>query len=200
VEIQRKQKVKDTMKTIVSWIAPLLFVVLGSTHVLFGAAQPVFTVTASPVAVQLPAGGTATTEISVLSGDGYSGTVELACGNLPPKLSCTFMPSTLQLEAGAEVSSQLTIAAGKPQFVRASALGVLFLAMMPILGAMFSWRGPGAISKAALLLLFGSLMLFSGCQGLSSAPAGNQTYPIAVTATAPDGTSNSVQINVTVQQ
>jgi hypothetical protein len=157
-----------------------------------------FTIAANPGAMQLTGGGKATSEISLLSLNGFIGSVQLACQNLPPTMFCTFTPPVLQLEQGERTSSQLTIAAVQPKFVRPSAEGIMVLAMIPMLGGMFFWRGPGAISKAGLLLLLASLMLFSACGGLA-APAG-QTYPIAVLATASNGASNSVQISVTVQQ
>ena len=187
------------MKTYLSSIASLLFVVLGCIPALWGTVAPDFTVAANPAAVQLHVGGTATSEISSSSDNGFNGSAQLACQNLPPAMLCNFAPPALQLEGSAVVSSQLTISASQQQ---ASAVGsgqkFMVLAMIPILGGMFFWRGPGAISKAVLLLLLVGLMLFSGCQGL--APPSPKTYTIAVAATISDGTSHSVQMQVTVQQ
>ncbi len=187
------------MKTYLSSIASLLFVVLGCIQALLGAAAPGFTVAANPVAVQLPVGGTATSEISSSSDNGYSGSVQLACQNLPAAMSCNFTPPALQLDGATVVSSELTISSGQQQ---ASVLGsgqeFMVLAMIPILVGMFFWRRPGAISKAILLLVLAGPMLFSGCQGLAPAAPTPKTYTIAVTATAAEGTSESVNINVTV--
>ena len=186
------------MKTYLSSIASLLFVVLGCIQALLGAVQPDFAVTANPVAVQLQAGGKATSEISSSSDNGFNGSVQLACQSLPPTMVCNFTPPALQLEGAVVVSSQLTISATKTSAAMLD-FGQTFmvLAMIPILGGMFFWRGTHAISKAALPVLLASLMLFSGCQGLAPAP---KTYTIAVSATASDGTSHSVQMQVTVRQ
>ena len=188
------------MKTYLSSIASLLFVVLGCIQPLLGAVAPDYTVAANPVAVQLHVGGTATSEISSSSDNGFNGSVQLACQNLPPAMLCNFTPSALQLEGTTVVSSQLTISATKSSAgMFDSGQKFMVLAMIPILGGLLFWRGPRApaISKAALLVLLASLMLFSGCQGL--APPSPKTYTIAVTGTA-DGTSQSVQMQVTVQQ
>ncbi len=186
------------MKAYCSSIASLLFVVLGCIQALLGAVAPDFTVAANPVAVQLHVGGTATSEISSSSDNGYNGSVQLACQNLPEAMFCNFAPPALQLEGTTVVSSQLTISSTHQQ---ASTLGsgqkFMVLAMIPVLGGLFFWRGPRAPSRAALLLLLASLLLFGGCQGL--APPAPKTYTIAVTGTA-DGTSQSVQMQVTVQQ
>jgi len=118
-------------------------------------------------------------------------------------LSCAFTPSVLHVVEGAAVSSQLTIFATQSNAaLLGSGRAFMALAMIPILGGMFFWRGPRAISKAALLVLLASLMLFSGCQNLTpttTKPPG-QTYTITVTATAWNGISHSVQLQVTVQQ
>jgi hypothetical protein len=185
------------MKTYLSSIASLLLVVLGCIQALLAAPAPDFSVTADPVAVHLPAGGTATSEISSSSDNGFSGSVQLACQNLPAAMSCNFSPSTLTLDGATPVSSQLTFSSSQQQAsVLGSGQGFMVLAMIAILGGMFFWRGPGATNKAVLLLLLAGLMLFSGCQGL--APPASKTYTIDVTATAGDGTSHSAPINVTV--
>ncbi len=186
------------MKTYLSSIASLLFVVLGCIQALSGAVAPDFTVAANPVAVQLPVGGTATSEISSSGDNGFDGSVQLACQNLPPAMSCNFTPPALQVVGAAVVSSQLTISATQSNAAMLdSGQKFMVLAMIPILGGMFFRRGPRAISKAALLVLLATLMLFSGCQGI--APPSHKTYTIAVTGTA-YGTSHSVQMQVTVQQ
>lgn len=200
MEIQSRLKARGQMKTYLFSIASLLFVVLGCIQALLGAVQPDFAVAANPVAVQLPVGGTATSEISLSSDNGFSASVQLACQNLPPTMFCNFTPPALQLEGATVVSSQLTISATQSNAAMFySGQKFMVLAMIPILGGMFFWRGPRAISKAALLVLLASLMLFSGCQGLAP-PAPRKTYTIAVAATTSDGTSHSVQMQVTVQQ
>lgn len=162
---------------------------------------PDFTVAANPQAVNVTPGGTATTAISVLSSNGFIGSVQLACQNLPKTLSCAFTPSVLHLVKGARASSQLTISAAHSNALAfVSGQGFMVLAIIPILGGMFFWRVPRAISKSALLALLASLMLFSGCQGLAPNKNPGQTYTITIAAVAWNGTSHSVQMQVTVQQ
>jgi len=163
---------------------------------------PDFTVAANPLAVQVSAGGTATAAISLSSINGFIGSVQLQCQNPSNNLSCAFVPSVLHVEKGGVVtSSQLKItAAGSNASLVGSGLGFMALAMIPILGGMFLWHGPRAISKAALLVLLASVMVFSGCQGLAPTKTPPQTYTITVSAKAWNGTSHSVQMQVTVQQ
>ena len=160
------------MKTYLSSIASLLFVVLGCIQTLLGAVQPDFAVAANPVAVQLHVGGRATSQISSSSDNGFSGSIQLACQSLPPTISCNFTPPALQLEGAVAVSSQLTISAVQSNAAMLdSGQKFMVLAMVPILGGIFFWRGTGAICKAALLVLLASLMLVSGCQGLAPPPS-----------------------------
>jgi len=162
---------------------------------------PDFTIAANPLHVQVTTGQTITTAVSLLSTNAFIGSVQLECQNLPTTLTCTFAPSALHLEKGAGASSQLTIAATRSTAaLLGSGHGFMALAMIPILGGMFFWRIPRAINTAALLALVASLMLFSGCQGLAPAKISNQTYTITVKAVAWNGTSHSVQMQVTVQQ
>lgn len=186
------------MKTYLFLIASLLLVVLGCIQALLGEAVPDFAIVANPVAVQLHVGGTATSEISSSSDNGFYGSVQLACQDLPPAMFCSFTPPALQMEGAVVVSSQLTISATKSNAAMLdSGQKLMVLAMIPILGGMFCWVSPRAVNKPTLLVLLASVMLFSGCQGL--APPAPKTYTITVTGTA-YGTSQSVQMQVTVQQ
>jgi hypothetical protein len=167
---------------------------------------PDFTVAANPVAVQIPLGGAATSEISLSSRSAFIGSVQLTCQNLPLTLLCTFTPNTVHLANGGVASSLLTISVTQPKVVKraAAALGsggrIITLAIIPILGGMFLWRSPRSISKTALLALLSGLILFSGCQGLAPTQHLNRTYTTTVIATGWNGTSHSVQMQVTVQQ
>lgn len=167
------------------------------------AAQPApdFTVTANPLIVKVTSGGSATTAVSLSSISSFIGSVQLTCLDLPAPLSCAFTPSVLHVVKGVAVSSQLTITAAKST---ASLFGpgqrLMALAIMPILGGMFFWRIPRATSKATLLALVASMMLSNGCQNAVPAPPPPKTYSITITAVAWNGTSHSVQMQVTVQQ
>jgi hypothetical protein len=167
-------------------------------------AAPDFTATAIPLAVTVTAGKTTTTTISLSSVNSFIGSVKLSCQNLPATLSCAFSPSAIHVVKGTVVSSQLTITATKSSAsLHSSGLGLMTLAMVPLLGGMFFWRTPRAVSKLALLALLASLMLFSGCQTAVPAekvPPTNHTYTITIAATAWNGASHSVPMQVTVQQ
>ena len=168
------------------------------------ASQPAadFTVIASPVTVNVTPGGAATTTVSLSSINSFIGSVQLACQHLPTSLSCAFTPSILHLVKGGTVSSQLTITAAKSNAALfGSGRSLMALAILPILGGMFFWRIPRATSKAALLVLVASLTLSNGCQNAVKAPPPPpNTYSITVSAVAWNGTSHSVQMQVTVKQ
>jgi hypothetical protein len=168
------------------------------------ASQPAadFTVAANPVAVNVTPGGAAATTVSLSSINSFIGSLQLACHNLPTSLSCAFTPSVLHLVKGATGSSQLTITAAKSNAaLLGSGRSLMALAIMPILGGMFFWRIPRTTSKAALLALVASLMLSNGCQNAVPAPPPPpNTYSITITAVAWNGTSHSVQMQVTVKQ
>lgn len=61
------------METYFSSIASLLFIVRGCIQPLSDAVQPDFTLAANPTALQLKVGGTATSEISSSSDNGFDG-------------------------------------------------------------------------------------------------------------------------------
>lgn len=162
---------------------------------------PDFTLTANPVNLRATPGGTAATSISLSSTNSFIGSIQLTCQNLPQALSCSFAPSAVQLASGQTTTSQLTIAATQSQAL-ASIFGHGFtaLAIVPILGGIFLWRVPRrAIGRASALAIFASLMFLSGCGGLAASKGAGQTYSITVKATAWNGTSHSVQMQVTVQ-
>jgi hypothetical protein len=166
------------------------------------AAQPTpdFTITADPTSVHVNAGGASTTSISLSSTNSFIGSVQLSCQGLPTTLACTFAPSAVHVVKGKAVTSQLTIAATQSNAAKLTSGPFIALAILPLLGGMFVWRVPRAVSKSALLALVASLMVFSGCQGLSSNKTQPQTYTITVTAIGWNGTSHSVPMQVTVQQ
>jgi hypothetical protein len=162
---------------------------------------PDFAIAANPLAVQVASGGTATSAISLVSINAFSGSVHLACQNLPKTLSCSFTPSVLHLVKGAKTSSQLTIAAVQSNVAAVgSGQGLMVWAMVPILGGVFLWGAPRSAGKAALLALVASLMLFSGCQKIALQQKPGQTYTITITAVAWNGTSHSAPMQVMVQR
>jgi FG-GAP-like repeat/FG-GAP repeat len=162
---------------------------------------PDFTVAANPSSVQVTSGGTAATTISLSSRNSFIGSVQLTCQNLPKALSCVFTPSVVHLASGKTTSSQLTIAAAQSNSLAFGfGQGFTALAILPLLGGVFLWRVPRAIGRASALAIFASLMLLSGCGGLAATKNTGQTYTITVKATAWNGTSHSLPLQVTVPQ
>ena len=168
--------------------------------------SPDFTVAATPASFSIGSGGTGSTTISLSSISGFVGTVQLQCATPPGNLSCAFNPSTVHVEKGLAVTSQLTITAPQQNASvhSGSSPSFLALALIPLLGAVFFWRTPRVINKLALLVLLSSLLIFTGCQGLSQnktvTPPGGKTYTVTVTATSWNGTAHSAAMQVTVPQ
>jgi hypothetical protein len=187
-------------------VLSILYVALGSTLAAWGQSAPDFTLAANPASVQMPAGGSTTSEISSSSLNGFVGSLQLACQNLPQTMTCTFTPVDLQLGQGGKASSQLIIAAVQPKLPGRAAIipdsgrWFMSLVMILILGGVVFRRGRKAAAKVALLVLLPSLALLGGCQGLQSSQSHGQTYTIVVTASASDGSSQSVSMTVTVLQ
>ncbi len=182
------------------WIMSIVVLVLGFTQAALAVPTPEFTIAANPASVQMQ-GGTATSEISASSSNGYSGSIPLSCLGLPQNMTCTFTPASLQFQNG-EASSQLSLSFVQGDLTKkASMLGsagwIMSLVLISILGGIASWHGPKVASKAALLVLLPGLMLLGGCQGLQATHT--QTYTITVSGTV-DGVTESTPIVVTVQQ
>lgn len=166
--------------------------------------SPDFSISASPASVSMSSGSSGTATITLTSSNGFFGSVQLACSNLPAALSCSFKPSTVHVSKNAATSSVLTITAAQTESAIHSSgqSSTLAFAIVPVLGALFFWRAPRASRGLALMALCASMMVFSGCQSLSqdkSRPK-SQNYTVSVTATAWNGTVHTSQIQVTVQQ
>ena len=73
-------------------------------------AVPSFNVTASPSSATVTAGGYTTVVLTVNSVNGFNGTVDLSCSNLPAHATCTFNPVSLKPPANGSITSSLQIA------------------------------------------------------------------------------------------
>lgn len=72
---------------------------------------PSFNVTASPSSATVTAGGFTTVVLTVNSVNGFNGTVNLSCSNLPTQATCTFTPVSVQLTSkDSSITSSLQIA------------------------------------------------------------------------------------------
>ncbi len=163
-----------------------------------------FSISASPASVSISSGGSGTSTITLTSSNGFFGSVQLSCSNLPAALSCSFKPSSVHVSKNAPVTSLLTITSAQTESaVHTSNPSTGFaLAILPIVGAMFFWRTPKAPRMMAVFALCASMMVFSGCQSLAPQGKGHnpQTYTITVNATGWNGTAHTSQVQVTVQQ
>lgn len=187
-------------------IASILLFVLGFSHTLLGQSAPDFTLKANPAAVQMPAGGSTQSRISSSALNGFNGSLQLACQNLPEAMTCTFTPVDLQLGQGEEVSSQLIISAVEPKLTKRAGIvpdsgkWIMSVLLILMLGGACTSRSRNAAGIAAILVLLPCLTLLGGCQGLQTTHPNGHTYNMLVTATALDGTSQSVPMSVTVLQ
>jgi FG-GAP-like repeat len=160
-----------------------------------------FVITGTSGVMAIAPGGSVTTLISLSGNNGFIGSVELACPRLPAMLSCLFVPSSLHLVKGVVATSQLTIAASQtnaalPVLPRA----MLAWAIMPILGGLFlsAW-GCRRIPRSAGVAMVASLVFVSGCQAIAPTQT-PKAYTITVTATAWNGISHSIPMQVSAQQ
>lgn len=71
---------------------------------------PSFNVTASPSSTTVTAGSYATILLTVNSVNGFTGTVDLSCSNLPAQTKCAFTPVSLTPPANGSITSSLQIA------------------------------------------------------------------------------------------
>jgi hypothetical protein len=159
-----------------------------------------FVITAKSGVIDLARDGWVTTVISLSASDGFIGSVQLGCPQVPATLSCVFVPSALHLVKGVVATSELTIAARQtsaatPAFLRA----MLALATMPILVGLLSGWGRRQIRRSGGVAMVMSLVFLSGCQATAPAQAA-KTYTITVTATAWNGIARSIAMEVRVQQ
>jgi hypothetical protein len=160
-----------------------------------------FVITGTSSVMDIAPGGSVTTLISLSANNGFIGSVQLGCPRLPAILSCLFVPSSVHLVKGVVATSQLTIAASQsnaalPVLPRA----MLAWAMMPILGGVFlSGWVCRQIPRSAGVAMVASLVFLSGCQAIAPTQT-PKAYTITVTATAWNGISHSIPMQVSAQQ
>jgi probable HAF family extracellular repeat protein len=91
----------------VAFVAQVCDEALGMTCAVLGAAPPLALAAASP-SITVVAGQSASTELTVTPGAGFSGAVAFACSGLPRGAACTFAPATVT-PAGAPTATTLTV-------------------------------------------------------------------------------------------
>jgi len=161
---------------------------------------PDFSITASPASLTVTRGSTGSVTFTVTPANGYTGTLKLACGSLPPYASCTFSPTQLVFAGGAQSTQTSTLtfdttahpnALLKPSTHNGPAFSLAALFALPgVALGLLGYRRRKVRSLAARTLLFGlaallGAMSLSGCASSAPAapqltPAGTYTVPISV--------------------
>jgi hypothetical protein len=144
---------------------------------------------------------------------GYTGTVALSCGSLPPDIGCSFAPPSLTIAAGQTTATDvLTITtnnstnnssmtkADPPGGQRSGrvffAIGILPLLLLPLVRVR---RKLSRVSQLlALAILAVGLGAFWGCGGHSHVAAPG-TYSIPITLQLSGGATQQVTASVIVQ-
>ena len=168
----------------------------------------------TPSTVSTTPGGGAVFGLLLTSLPGTTGSVMLGCTSSSPDITCQIVPNTITLngkgtEVAIVVNTFCTAAAPGPapgQFPRGTpgGFGLLLAALSLVLcGATWKMKSQPrwAISCAALILMTVGM---SACASLPKSPGGQATppgnYPLVVTATAPNGSTSSVNLTLTVVQ
>jgi len=123
-------------------------------------------------------GGTATYNLSLAGGSGFSGTVNLACSGAPKYATCSVAPSTVNVSAGTAANFTVTVTTTTTQAaVRSSqnwTLAGLYIAPLFGLGWLVRRKRP-----LSALCGFGFVMalLISGLSGCAGSGNGGSTPP-----------------------
>jgi uncharacterized protein (TIGR03118 family) len=194
-------------------------------HGLFGAItantsqQPTnadFSVAASPQALTISAGQTASFTVSVSALNGFASAVDFSCSGEPAGTSCSFSPNSVTPQGGNTVMTTLTIATSSNPY-QPMAKHAMFGTWMPVSAfglfgmivvesrrarrilRRFWWRWISYACGVALLLA--GIVGISGCGGYnSSTMSGTQRGTATVVITATSGSlSHSANVALTVQ-
>ena len=173
----------------------------------------------SATALNVTDGSSATFIVSAVPTNNFSGTVSLACSNLPRAATCSFSPAQLNLSASAPATSTVTIttvmstmtALNQPHqrsLLRGAATAGITTALLLPFGAFFTLRrryAPAGRQAIKLFALFGfilaTLSFIAGCSSTSdvfvpSTPTG--AAQITINATSGSITQSTI-VTLTVQ-
>jgi hypothetical protein len=133
-----------------------------------------FTATGAPTTVTVKQGAYGTTLLTVTSVNGFTGSIQFSCSNLPAQVTCAFNPTQQALAANATFTSTLQIETQAASGTASAALtprhtGLALALIMPggllLLG--FARRRGAAMRSLQLLaiglLLTGATLGLSGC-------------------------------------
>jgi uncharacterized membrane protein len=173
-----------------------------------GAAASFALATTSSTTLNVVAGASATSTLTVTPTGGFNQAVTFTCSGLPTASSCAFAPSSLTPNAAA-ISTTLTITTTAPSravgFVWSPFGGMLAVAFgiawLLLLHAVFAVEAMRARTRSirSIAAVCGVVVLFASCGGgggdgatdpaplTGGTPAG--TYPVTVTATSGTGAS-----------
>jgi uncharacterized repeat protein (TIGR01451 family) len=177
----------------------------------FNSSSPVIITVApgSPSTVVTSPGSSAVFGLTLTGTAGTTGTVQLGCTSPSLDITCNIVPSSIVL-TGAAINVAIVV----QTFCKGAVPGfrplpggfagglAMLLATMSLCGAMWTIK-----RRPRLALSFGVLILIavgmSACSSLPKSPGGQATppgsYPLVVTATAPNGAKSSVNLTLKVQ-
>jgi uncharacterized protein (DUF2345 family) len=162
----------------------------------------------SPSTVNTTPGGSAVFGLALTAAPGITGTVQLGCVSSSPNITCNIVPSSIVLTGKpidvaivVETFCQGAVPVSGPFPAGTGGLGLL-LAAMALCGAMWTFK-----QRPRWALSFGIVIFFvvgmSACASLPKSPGGAATppgsYPLTVTATAPNGATSSVNLTLVVK-
>jgi hypothetical protein len=178
------------------------------------APAPGYTLSANPSSLTIPSGSTGSTVITLTPVDGFTGTVNFACGTLPSLVTCTFAPTSLTVPSSSPLTTTLTIGTtgtttaslgdGPAGGVLPEIFAALILLPLGFTRRILRTRKAGSRWLACLLLLAGATFAAAGMLGIAgcggsgkkSTPAGTYSIPITVTS---GGTTVPLNLSITIQ-
>jgi trimeric autotransporter adhesin len=163
----------------------------------------------SPSSVNTTPGGSAVFGLALTSIPGTTGTVQLGCTSSSPNITCKIVPSSIIL-----TGKPIDVAIVVETFCQGAVPGFgplpgrlvgglgLMLAAMAFCGVMWKFKQHPRWALSFAVLIFMTVGM-SACASLPKSPGGAATpagsYPLIVTATAPNGAISSVNLTLVVQ-
>jgi hypothetical protein len=146
------------------------------------------TPTGGSTSATVASGGTATYNLSLVGGAGYSGTVDLTCSGAPQYAACSISPSSLPLTSGSTGTFTVTVTTISTQAASAQRESTITLAGLGLFSVIsFSWMMRGRRKRFSWCIIFlGAAMIALGVRGCGGGGGGGTPSP--VTSNTPAGT------------
>ena len=166
------------------------------------------------------AGASATYTLDLAGSNGYTGTITLACSNLPNGAACTFSPSSVIANGDTPLSMVMTISTMARSSAAASSrrgpspgstILLASLGGLGLLGLLLAGSGPKARRRRAGIV-FGAVLLMTlgtvvGCDNENSAktitatgtPAGAYVVTVTSTGTGTNAPTHGLNVTLVVQ-